>query len=277
MSERNLLTNGRFLQNLSNWTAVNAKYSAGDGDDHYGVAVLDTAGGYISATFSVPRVRSYSLHVAVKAIGAALSGTQCQLIIQDGSGNTVKTQNLTGTADTWTDNDITAGLATGTTYTLKIINNSATGDVLIDDVWIWFIPMTRAAIATRIDEKLGRIADDRSLSTASSGAKTEGDYTYAIDAGLRAVGAINPETGQVDVRYLDAENLQTALDFIEREMLKQLSLDYALEVDVRVGQRAESLSQISKALRETTGGAQGSSGRVVVRKLTRPEREDYQL
>jgi hypothetical protein len=274
MIERSHLFNGRFKHNLDQWTASNAVYSAGDGDDHYGVAVL-SVGGYISQTFTIPRVRSYAIHVAVKAVGSALSTGQCTLTITDGNGNAVKTQNLTGTADTWTDNDISAGLAPGTTYTFKITNASAAGDVRIDDVWLWFVPMTRANMAVRVSEKIGRLATDRSLSTAVSGTKTEGDYTYAVDAGLRAVGAINPETGLPDVRYLDEENLQTALDYITTEIVEQLKLDYAVEVDIRVGQRAESLSQISKALGDMSG--QKSGGRVVMRRMKYPRREDFEL
>lgn len=265
MIELNHLSNGRFLHNLSNWTAVNAVYSAGDGDDHYGVAVLSTSGGYIQQTFSVPRARQYSIHLAVKGL---LTAGQAQLLITDGSGNAVLTQSLTGAAGTWTDNDITAGLAPGTTYTFKLINNSASGDVKVDDVWLWFVPMTRSAMAARVHAKIGRLATERSYSVTASGALTEGSYTYAVDAGLRSVGAINPETGLPDARYLDEENIQTALDSIESEIIEQLQRDYSVEVDVRVGQRQESLSQISKILSETSSGGSKSGGRIVTRKLT---------
>ena len=273
MAERNHLTNGRFLQNLSGWTAVDAVYNAGDGDEHYGVAVL-SVGGHISTTFALSKTRLYSIHLAVKG---ALSAAQAQLIITDGSGNTVKTVSLTGAADAWTDNDITAGLATGTTYTIKVINNSASGAIKIDDIWLWFVPMTRSAMAARVHAKIGRLATERSYSTTLSGALTEGSYTYAIDAGLRSVGAINPETGQVDIRYLDEESLQTALDFIEKEIIEQLQRDYSVEVDIRVGQRQESLSQISKILSETSSGTSKGGGRIVTRKLHHPRREDFEL
>ena len=277
MIERSHLSNGRILHNLSNWTAVNAVYSAGDGDDHYGVAVLSTGGGYIQQTFSVPHSRNFSIHLAVKAVAESLSGTKAQLLITDGSGNAVKTTNLIGTADTWTDNDITAGLVSGTTYNFKLINNSASGDVKLDDIWLWFVPMTRSAMASRVHAKIGRLATERSYSVTASCALTEGSYTYAIDAGLRAVGAINPETGTPDVRYVDEENIQTALDFIEKEILEQLQRDYSVEVDIRVGQRQESLSQISKALGEMSGGGAKSGGRIVQRKLTHGRPEDFDL
>ena len=82
MTERSHVYNGRFLQNLDLWTATNASYSAGDGDDHYGVAAL-SVGGYIIQDFTVPLARSYSLHVAVKPVGAVLTTNQVQAIITD--------------------------------------------------------------------------------------------------------------------------------------------------------------------------------------------------
>ena len=275
--EKSYLFNGRFTHNLDQWTASGAEYSAGDGDDHYGVAVLGTGGEYISQTFTVERIRLYAIHISIKAIGSSLSSTQCQLIITDGNGNTVSTQNLSGTSDTWTENNIELGLASGTTYTFKIINNNAAGDVYIDDVWLWYVPMTRANMAARVDEKLGRLADDRSLSTTLSGAKTEGDYTYAVDAGLRSVGAINPETGSPDVRYVTEVSLQTALDWIEKEILEQLQRDYAVEVDVQVGQRRENLSQIGKAIGDMAGNDAKGGGKIVMRKMHYPRPEDFEL
>lgn len=275
MIERSHLNNGRFEHSLDQWTASSAVYSAGDGDDHYGTAVLSVSG-YIEQTFTVIKTRVYSIHLAVKAIGASLSSAQCQLIIKDGNGNTVSIQNLTGTADTWTDNDITLGLASGTTYTFKVINNAASGIVRIDDVWLWFVPMTRAVLAARTHAKLGRLATERSLSVTASGSLTEGSYTYAIDAALRAMGAINPETGLVDVRYLDASNVQTALDFVEREMIEQLQKDYAVETDIRVGQRSESRSQIAKILGDMNANQSGG-GKVVMRRLHRERPEDFEL
>lgn len=276
MSELNLLSNGRFLQNLANWTAANAVYNAGDGDDHYGVAILSTGGGYISQTFTVPRTRLFTFHVSVKAVGANLSSTQCQFLIKDGNGSIVITQNLTGTADTWTENTVEVGLATGTTYTYMVINNNATGNVKVDDIWIWYLPMTRANIAARVAEKLGSLAVDRALSTAPSGSKTEGDYTYAIDAALRNIGAINVETGVPDIRYLTEETLQLTIDEVEREMIEMLQRDYALEVDITVGQRRENLSQIGQALRNMAGGS-AKGGKVVMRKMTYPPAEDFEL
>ena len=173
MSERSHLANGRFLQNIDQWTATNAAYSAGDGDDHYGVCVL-TAGGYITQTFAVPYARSYTLHTAVKPVGGTLSANQMLATITDGDGNTVVALSLEGdTSGAWQESEDTIGLAPGTTYTLEYRNNSAL-TVRLDDVWLWFVPMTRAAIAAQVHARLGQLATDYSLTTTASGALTEG-------------------------------------------------------------------------------------------------------
>lgn len=276
MTERSHVYNGRFLQNLDLWTATNASYSAGDGDDHYGVAAL-SVGGYIVQDFTVPLARSYSLHVAVKPVGAVLTTNQVQAIITDDKGNQLPAISLEGdTNGAWQENTDTLGLAPGTTYRLQILNGAAV-PVRIDDVWLWFVPITRAQIATQVHARLGTLATDYSLSTTQSGALTEGSYTYAIDSGLRGCNAVNDETGQPDVRYLDAGDVLTVLDLVEGEMLKRVQRSAAVEVDVSLGPRRESLSQKAKNIGEMiAGGAASGGGRVVLRRL-RHEATDYEL
>jgi hypothetical protein len=152
------------------------------------------------------------------------------------------------------------------------LNVSAAGDIRIDDVWFWFVPVTRAQIAAQVHNKLGRVATERNLTITPSGTLTEGSYTYAIDAALRNVGAINPETGLPDVRYLNDTSVQNAIDATRREMLEQLQSDYAVEVDTRTGPYQQSLSQKRQAIAEILGGAGGESGSstggIVVRKMS---------
>jgi hypothetical protein len=270
---RNHLINGKFQNNLNGWTpSTGASYSAGDGDDHYGVAVLPV-GESIYQSFAVDDTRIQSIHIAVKAIGSDLTSGQATLVITDGDGSTVITQNLTGTADTWTETVYTIGLVSGTTYRATITNVSAADDVRIDDIWVWYIPLTRAQVATATHAKLGRMATDRSLSTTTSGLLTEGDYTYAIDAGLRTIGAIDPETGSPDVRYVDAELVQTFLDSVRKEMLERLQTDYAVEVDTTTGPYRQNLSQKAERIGEIlgtgkSGSSGGSGGAIVQRKVT---------
>lgn len=279
MSERSHIYNGRFLQNLSNWTAAGgAAYSAGDGDEHYGVAVLPTGGGSVEQDFTVNAARLYTLHLSVKAVGASLTAGQATIVITDGDGNAVKTISLTGTADTWTDNDQTIGLASGTTYNLQLVNNTAAGDVKVDDVWLWYVPKTRAELATLVNRQLDSLATDASLTTTPSAGQTEGSYTDAIDAGLRNIGAINPETDQPDIRYLESSSLDAALQLIESAMLDRLQRRYLLLVDIDAGDRSEKLSQIAAAIARISGNGSSSGGgrKVIVRKLSH-QAEDFNL
>lgn len=272
--DRNSLINGKFLHNLNGWTPSNgASYSAGDGDDHYGVAVLPV-GESIWQEFAVDETRLQSVHISVKAVGANLSGAQATLAIIDGDGNAVITQNLSGTANTWTETTYNLGLTEGTSYRVTITNASAAGDIKIDDVWIWFVPITRAQVAASVHAKLGRLATERSLSTTPSGALTEGSYTYAIDAGLRTIGAIDEEDGTPSIRYVDAEQVQTLIETVRMEMLEQLQTEYAVEVDTTTGPYRQNLSQKSAMIGQIigngkTGSSGGSSGGAVIqRKIT---------
>lgn len=262
--ERSHLLNGRFLSDLDQWTVSDAAYSAGDGDDHYGVAVL-SQNGYIEQDFSVNYTRAYSIHISVKP-GVTLTSGQLVMLITDSDENTFLSQSLTGTGAAWNEQTIDIGLAAGDTYTIRFTNTSA-NDVKLDDIWLWCVVMTRANIATRVNEKLGRLASERSYSTTTSGTKTEGDYTYAIDTALRKLDAIDPETALPDIRWLDYGDLQTMLEVVEQEMIEKLQRDYSVEVDIRVGQRSENLSQITKSLSEMTT-KDSKSGRVIVKKLT---------
>lgn len=270
LAERSHLTNGRFLHSLQQWNAAGgAVYSAGDGDAHYGVAVLPP-GSSLSQTFAVDRVRSYTLHIAVKTAAVTIT-------LADGDGNTVLSTTASGSAGVWTETSIVAGLAPGTTYTLAL-SNAGGSSISVDDVWLWHVVATRAELAARVARQLSALAGDAGLSAVASGSQTEGDYTDAIDAGLRAVGAVDEDTDEPDVRALDAASLDTALAAIERELLKRLQRYYASVVDLKVGQRDEKLSQIGAALRALTagGGASGSAGKVVTRTLRR-EARDYEL
>lgn len=270
MIERNLLVNGRFTGDLDNWSATDAVYLASAGNDHYGVANL-SAGGLLSQDFTVVKTRSYTLHI----YGISADGSTLRVTVKNSDGNTVYTDDIALT-DEWAENTITIGLPAGDTYTLEL-ENAGDNALYVDDVWIWFVPMTRAALAARVHAKLGALATGKSYNTTAAGALTEGYYTYAVDAGLYAIGAVNPETGQPDTRYVTEESLQTALDAIEREMLERLYREYSVDVDLKVGPRDEKLSQVAKAIEGLASAANGASqGRVVMRKMHYGA-EDYEF
>lgn len=267
MDERTLLYNGQFLHSLDEWEG-DGTYSAGDGDDQYGVAAL-AVGQSIEQSFTVDNVRAYTLHLALKCASTVTSG-QVTVEITDEDGNTVATLNPTTLAGAWTENTFTTGLAPDMTYTLTLANVSAGAAVKVDDVWLWYVPATRAQLANKVHTKLGRLATERNLSTVASGSQTEGDYTEAVSAGLRAVGAVDEESDQADVRYLDSALLDTCLDAIEQEMLERLHRDYSVETDISVDGRSESRSQIAGALEKLTRGESGPK-RIVTRRLTHPD------
>jgi len=264
--ERSRLVNGRFLHRMDGWTVSGAVYSAGDGGEHYGVAVL-SSGDWIEQSFAVTGNRVDTLHVALKSSGE-IDGSDVDIGIVDGDGNTVTTLNpKIGPADVWVEYEFLVGLGQGTTYTLRITNNQAE-DVSVDDVWLWFVPMTRYQVGSWVHDKLGRLATDRSLSFVADGVKSEGSYTFAIDSGLRQVGATNPYTGKPDIRYVDIGDVDTVVDVARREVLEMLRADYAVEVDIAEGPHRESLSQIGKSIDTMIEEGGSSGGRVVMRRLT---------
>ena len=271
MDERSLLVNGHFYNRLDGWTAAGgAVYSAGDGDSHYGVASLP-AGASIEQQFAVDRARSYSLHCAAKAGDATIT-------IQDGDGGTLPAQIASGSSGAWTDTTLTLGLAPGTTYTL-IISNAGVSTILVDDLWLWWVPKTRAELAGIVHRKLAALASDASYATTPAGSQTEGHYTDAIDAGLRSVGAIDAESDTPDIRGLTAALLDSCLSAIERAMLEQLQRYYVLLHDTKDGPTEQKLSQIAAGIKSMASGASGSGGKagqVVVRSLRRSA-ADYEL
>ncbi|HEX9441330.1 MAG TPA: hypothetical protein VF909_16715, partial [Roseiflexaceae bacterium] len=239
-----------------------------DGDDHYGVASLP-AGASIRQSFGVDRARAYTLHISVKTANATI-------VITDGDGNALPSQTGTGSASVWTETSITLGLAPGTTYTITI-SNAGVSTILVDDLWLWWVPKTRAELAAITARQLAALASDAGYSTTASGAQTEGNYTDAVDAGLRSVGAIDPESDTPDIRGLTQALLDSCLQAIERAMLERLQRYYALMVDTEAGPIKEKLSQIAAGLKSLTSSGQGGkAGAVVVRNLRRSA-ADYEL
>jgi hypothetical protein len=268
LNERSWIVNGRFIQNLNGWVgAGGAVYIASDGSEQYGLASLP-AGASISQPFAVINARLYTLHLAVKTGNATV-------VIADNLGSTLATITATGAAGAWAETVSTLGLAPGTSYQLTITNNGVS-TILVDDIWIWYVPATRAALAARVARKLSTLATDASLSYTAAGTLTEGDYTDAIDAGMRAIGAINPETDLPDVRYLDSSTIDSLADQVEREMLERLSRYYATLTDIEAGPRKEKLSQIGAAIGRMTSAPTSGGAKVVARQLRRYT-PDYEL
>ena len=270
MTNRNYLNNGRFLDNLNNWVISGASYLASDGSSHFGIADL-SVDDYIEQSLVVPRTRLYTLSIAVKELVSAMLAGDLDIEIRDSSDVLITTIQPTADAATWTSYTTTIGLVAGENYTIKFVNADTSGHavaIYVDDIWIWDVAISRSAVAAIIHERLGSLATDKSLSVTPSGDSTEGDYTYAIDSGLRQLGAIDPETALPDIRYLEIGDVETLIGLVMQSLLGQLQIEYAAEVDISVGPRRESLSQISKAIGGMLEGDGGGTGSIVMRKIS---------
>lgn len=269
MSERNLLTNGRFEDALTGWTAQDAAYAAGEGEQFLGCAAIAPGGTLRQAFGTRSRVRHH-LRLAYKGDGAALTVT-----LTDSAGRTVKTAALTGAVD-WGEMLWALYLPLGQ-YTLAV-ENTGSVTAYVDGAWVWPVVRTRAEIAAAVADALGALADDAGLSSAASGSQTEGDYTAAIDAALRAVGAVDEDTGLPDVRWLEAGQVQAVERAALREMVARLRRKYALLVDTAIGPRRESLSQIQAALGQIEAdlGASEATGRQVQTRRMRYATPDWE-
>ena len=76
---------------------------------------------------------------------------------------------------------------------------------------------------------------------------------------------------------MDPEDIDTVLDATEKHMLELLQRYFATAVDIQLGPRRESLSQINRALSELTGtkpGSKRTTGQVIQKRMTYP-REDF--
>lgn len=133
------------------------------------------------------------------------------------------------------------------------------GTVYVDSVTLQGggLPRTRAELASEVAGMIAAFATDASLSAVASALGPEGDYSAAIDEALRAVGAMN-RWGDVDITLLPASQINDVIEGARAAMLQRLRARYALEVDVSLGPRSESRSQIASSIDEMLAGAAGS-------------------
>ena len=269
---RNHLSNGHFLDNIDHWTAAGgAAHVATDGDPHLGCAHLLAVGDSISQEFVLPRTRIYTLHYHIKEVGNPLSVGDVNIEIYDSDDTKIYThQPSTTGGDDWETKTASVGLIASEQYTLKIdYQDSHDDDIHFDHVWLWEVAISRSSVATIVHDRLGALATDKGLSTTASGDLTEGDYTYAVDSGLRRLGAVDPVAGLPDIRWVEQNEVDDIISLVLTVMLEQLQIEYSVEVDIAVGPRRESLSQISKAIGGLlSGDAGGGLGTVVERDLS---------
>lgn len=250
MSHPNRLYNADFAQDLSQWTAAGgASFIASQGYRELGAAYLQS-GDSIAQPFTVGIGRPYMVEVAVKSVSG--TGSLTLTITTASEAATVYTSTIAVTAS-WVLNSTRVGLPWGD-YVLTLAYSNVA--VYVDDVSIAFVPATRAELATTVAARLGVLATAASMTTTLSGSNTEGDYTAAVDEGLRAVGAMDP-AGRVDVRYLEPDSVTACQNEIEMAMLKTLHRYWVTKTDYQLGPRQEKLNQIQQALLALTGAAVG--------------------
>lgn len=260
----NRISNGGFDGDLANWTALGAAFVANEGYKELGAAYLASASNAIRQSFAIPVSRPWFVEMMVKG---ASSGN-VTLTITDEGGNTVYTNTITVTTSWAKAMAARVGLPLGT-YNLTLTYGSVA--CYVDDISIARVEKTRSELAAEVARLLGDLASaDAGYSYAGQGERTEGDYTEAIDAGLRSISAVD-EAGRPDVRYLTEDNVDTAIDEIQRYMLHKIHRYYARNAtDFTLEGRSESYSQrraaVENLLGISVGGRNAASGRGVVQR-----------
>lgn len=261
MAHPNRLYNADFARDLNSWTPDgDAAHVVNQGYRELGAVHLPASGSAVQQAFSIGVGRPYMIEVAV--CGASADG-QLLLAIETGDEELVYASNLLFSDSEWSYHAERVGLAWGE-YNLRLAYVDAA--CYVDDVSIAFVPATRQELARKTADRLGALAANANFSAGATQTSPEGDYTDAIDEGLRAIGAVDP-AGRPDVRYVDAESLTALLGSIELAMLNRLQRYWMTKTNYQLGPRTEYLNQIQAALLALTGGAVGgrpaSAGRGV--------------
>lgn len=261
MAHPNRLYNGDFARDLNNWDVDGAAaHITNQGSCELGAASLPSSGSAIQQSFSIGVGRPYMVELAL--CGASADG-QAILTIETNDEEAVYTTNLLFSAAEWSRHAERVGLPWGD-YNIRVGYVDAA--CYVDDVSVAYVVATRQELAQKTANRLGALAANAGYSTGATQQSPEGDYTDAIDEGLRAVGALDP-AGRPDVRYVDPENLTALLGAIELAMLHRLHRYWMTKTNYQIGPRTEYLNQIQASLLALTGGAVGgrpaSAGRGV--------------
>lgn len=249
----NIIRNGGFRDITSYWQAQGgAQFAADQGHDQLGAAYLPGAGAAIFQEIALPDRPNWTLAAAFKA---AVAGTVTVTIAND-DGQTIYTADVSLTGGDWDEWTVTLGLPADT-ITITITYGDVA--VYVDDVSAAHIPKTRYQLAVLAHAECQDLTGDISTFTAPSAPDSEGSYTAAIDAALLWVGAVN-EQNAPDVRWLDRELVGRAVDKIVEEILTGPVLAYyQKKVDVSLGPRRESYSQIANGIRQRYGLVPGAT------------------
>lgn len=266
MSCRNLIRNGDFTAGVGHWTGDGVRVPT-DGRVQPGCMEIPS-GGLASQTFASPG-GLLTVQIAVRSA----AGGELTRVIRDSAGNGLyEPLPVPATAEWSPAGDLEAGLAAGT-FVLEL--GAVGGAVRVDGVWLGYLAATRAFLARLTHDALGELAAGAGYSPAPQDGHPEGHYSDAIDAALRAVGAVDG-AGRADIRCLEPEGLDRLLHELRLSMLRRLHLHWSSRTDYQLGPRSESVSQIARAIAAMVGAAGGAGGgnrAVYSRRLHHPAAE----
>ena len=256
-----LLMNGAF-DSLIYWeTLGNADHEAGSGHDQLGAGQIATLGDALLQRFYVDESLNYTLDYWLKSdveakVNAAILN-EAEIVVLE---NEEVVQ-----AGQWHQFQTDVGLPVGS-YTVRF--SFVDVAVLIDDVCLAHIPISRSQIAETVHGQLGELATAFNLCLYQNSYGDEGDYSLAIDVALRQVGALDGHSAP-SVKCLHRCQVDVVIAQVEKEMLKLLHNRAALQPTQRtVGPVTEQFSLL-KALEIRMGMLPGQtkSGGVVQTRL----------
>lgn len=255
----NLLLNGSFDGNLDRWSG-DGTIERSQGYPRPGCAALAAGQALESEVIGLSEDQLYTLHYFYRLT----SGGSFTI----GYGNTTQTH-VGAPFDVWSEGTFAFALDTGDNSGVRL--SAAGGLVYVDTVALLIggLPCSRYQLATMVAAQLRGLATSAGLLSNASEAGPNGDYTVAIDEGLRAVGAVNRH-GDPDVTQLAPRQINDAVEAAKAAMLQALRADYALKTDVQLGPRRESRSQIAESIDKMLSGG-GANNRPAVTRLRHEE------
>lgn len=249
----NIIRNPGFYDVDSYWQAEGgAVFAPSVGNDQLGAASLPAASASIYQEVTLPERPSWTLEAYLYGLAAG----NATITILNSDLDTVYTATVALTGSTWEQWTATIGLPPDRIHIKFEYNNVA---FYVDDVSVAHVPKTRYQLAVLAHAEVQDLVSGISSFVAPSYSSDEGSYTAAIDAALMWVGAVNTQ-GDPDVRWLEREQVDQVIDKIVEEILTGPVLGYYQgKVDVSLGPRRESYSQIANGIRQRYGLVPGAT------------------
>lgn len=248
----NLLINGHFSRALYQWTG-DGTIDRAQGYPRLNAVKLE-AGQTLSQAIGIAPESYYTLHYFYKlATGATLTV---------GYGSV--TQEHTGAPlDVWREGLLAFAVEEGEGNGSVFIS-AAGGVAYVDTIALLAgaLPITRAQLANAIAARIPTLAAEKELVTTPNASGPEGSYSAGIDEALRQLGAVT-SWGDPDITLLPANKVNDATQAALNATLQLLRGMFALDVDVTLGPRSESLSQRAESLDRMLPGGAGAADRGV--------------